>query len=67
MKQRARAVTTAVKIRLLRRHVRDGVLLLPGSEIPVPVEEADRLITRGYACEVCLITEAAAAADTHEA
>jgi hypothetical protein len=50
-------ITEAVKIKILRRVVHNGVLLIPGTEINVSVEEADNLIGRGLAVEVMLIQD----------
>ena len=48
-------IVKAVKIKVLRSHIRDGVMLLKNSEILVSPEEANILISRGMAVEVCLI------------
>lgn len=52
-----RSYIAAVKVRLLRPHRRDGIALLAGTEITVSVAEADFLMGRGMAVEVCLIQE----------
>jgi hypothetical protein len=50
-------ITEAVKIKILRRVEHNRVLLLPGTEINVSVEEADMLIGRGIAVEIMLIND----------
>lgn len=50
-------VVDAVRIKILRSHYRDKVLLLPGSEISVSADEADWLIRTGKAVEISFIED----------